>query len=176
MITKKWMINEDKYKKLPENVDYVIVNNEVYEVKEDYEIVNNEVYEVKEDYEMIYFMSKKRLNEYIEELTRQGRINESNKNKNTIMMIVCKNKMESVAMKLIPRMSEEAINKQSKEGETALMVACKNGMKRVAMELIPKMNEEAINKWNNNGRTALIFACRNKMERVIELIKTINNK
>ena len=107
MITTEETINEDKYKKLPENVDYVIVKNRVYEVKD--------------EFDMMKFKSEKRFREYIEEVERQGKINENNKNGETVLTIACKNE-----------------------------IASKNGMERVAMELIPRMSEEAINKWKIN--------------------------
>jgi ankyrin repeat protein len=204
MITTEKTINEDKYKKLPESVDYVIVDRLVYEVKD--------------EFDMMKFKSEKRFREYIEEVERQGKINENNKNGETVLTIACKNeiaskngmervameiiprmsdeainkwnnkfgntalilacynKMERVALELIPRMSEEAINKWDEDGYTALIWTCKNRWERVAMELIPKMNKKAINKWNKDGRTALMIASKNKMERVKELINTINNK
>ncbi len=160
MITTEKTINEDKYKKLPESVDYVIVDRLVYEVKD--------------EFDMMKFKSEKRFREYIEEVERQGKINENNKNGETVLTIACKNEiaskngMERVAMEIIPRMSDEAINKwNNKFGNTALILACYNKMERVALELIPRMSEEAINKWNNKfGNTALIWACHNKMENV----------
>jgi hypothetical protein len=36
MITTEETINKDRYKKLPESVDYVIVDNEAYEVKNEF--------------------------------------------------------------------------------------------------------------------------------------------
>jgi hypothetical protein len=168
MITTEDTINEDKYKKLPENVEYVIVDNLIYEVKD--------------EFEMMRFMSKERFNEYIE-VERHGKINENNKNGETALTTACKKgmervAMERVAMELIPKMSEEAINKWNKGGYTALIWACQNKMERVAMELIPRMSYEAINKWNNNfGNTALNLACSNKMERVaMELIPRMSEE
>jgi ankyrin repeat protein len=195
MITTEDTINEDKYKKLPENVEYVIVNNKIYEIKD--------------EFEMMKFMSEERFMEYIGEMERHGKINENNKKGETILYWACSNNMERVAMELIPKMSEEAINKWNEDGETALYWACRNKMERVAMELIPRMGEginkwnkgytalywacfndmedvaielirrmskKAINKRNNDGYTALYCACENGMERVIELINTINKK
>jgi hypothetical protein len=171
MITTEKTINEDKYKKLPESVDYVIVDRLVYEVKD--------------EFDMMKFKSEKRFREYIEEVERQGKINENNKNGETVLTIACKNEiaskngMERVAMEIIPRMSDEAINKwNNKFGNTALILACYNKMERVALELIPRMSEEAINKWNNKfGNTALILACYNKMERVaLELIPRMSEE
>ncbi len=164
MITTEETINEDKYKKLPENVDYVIVDRAIYEVKE--------------DFAMMRFKSSKRFEEYIEEIERHGKVNESNKDGYTALMIACYKGMERVAMELIPRMSEEAINKWDDEGRTALYYACRNKMERVAMELIPKMSEEAINKWHIYYEdTALIWACIKKMENVaMELIPKMSRK
>ena len=133
---------------------------------------------------MMKFKSEGRFREYIEELERQGKINENNKNGETVLTIACKNEiaskngMERVAMELIPRMSEEAINKwNNKFGNTALILACYNKMERVALELIPRMSEEAINKWDEDGYTALIWTCKNRWERVaMELIPKMNEK
>ncbi len=152
MITTEYSINKDRYKKLPENVEYVIVDNEVYEVKD--------------EFTMIKIMTNEKIIEYIGELERQGRINENNKKGETALYGACYKYMERVAMELIPKMSGEAINKWDKDGRTALMIACQKRMERVAMELIPRMSEEAINKWDKDGRTALYWACYKKMERV----------
>ena len=77
MITTERTINGDRYKKLPENVDYVIVKNRVYEVKE--------------EFDMIFFMSEERLKEYIQEAISQGKLNESNKKGNTLLIQVINN-------------------------------------------------------------------------------------
>jgi ankyrin repeat protein len=117
MITTERTINGDRYKKLPENVDYVIVKNRVYEVKN--------------EFDMMKFKSEGRFREYIEELERQGKINENNKRGETALMIACYKEMETDAMRLITKMSVDTINKWNKEGETALIKACENGMERV---------------------------------------------
>jgi ankyrin repeat protein len=164
MITTEKTINEDKYKKLPENVDYVIVDNRIYEVKV--------------EFEMMYFKSSKRFMEYIGELERHGKINENNKNGETALIVACKNKMERVAMELIPKMKEDVINKWTSYGDTALIWACVNKMENVAMELISKMSDEAINKWCNSGNTALNWCCgMGNLERVaIELIPRMSEE
>jgi hypothetical protein len=163
MITTEETINEDKYKKLHVNVDYVIVKNRIYEVKD--------------EFEMMRFMSEERFIEYIEEVERHGKVNESNKDGYTALMISCYKGMERVAMELIPRMSEEGINKWNKDGETALYYACKNKWERVAMELIPRMSKETINKCDDDGYTALSVACLCEMERVtIEIIPRMSEE
>jgi hypothetical protein len=85
MITSEVTINEDKYKKLPENVDYVIVDNMIYEVKD--------------EQEMMRFMRKERFSEYIEELERYDKINANNKNGETALYWACWKNMDQEWMK-----------------------------------------------------------------------------
>ncbi len=159
MITTEGTIKEDRYKKLPENVDYVIVDNRIYEVKDEFDMMRFMIKERKE-----------RFSGYIEEV-KNSMINANNKNGEKALILACENKMERVAMELIPKMSEEAINKWGDNGRTALNWTCENKMERVAMELIPKMSEEAINKWTDDGNTVLYLVCWKNMERVVmELI------
>jgi hypothetical protein len=151
MITKEETINEDRYKKLPENIEYVIVNNKIYEVKE--------------EFEMIRFMSEERFMEYIGEMERQGKINKNNKNGETALMIACYNKMERVALELIAKMSEGAIKKWNKYG-IALHYACKNEMERVAMELIKSKNIIKKIKMSKNIKISYKTENRNREKRM----------
>ena len=145
MITTELTIYNDKYRKLPKNIEYVIVEGKIYDVREEFEMMN--------------FMKKESFKEYIEEEMRKGRINESNKNGETLLLMACYRRMEEEAMELIPRMTEDGISKWNKKGETALIWACYRKMKKVALNLIPRMTEDGINKWDNKGDTAIMHVC-----------------
>ena len=103
-------------------------------------------------------------------------------NEFTVLYWACYYNMPGVAMKLIDRMSNEAINKRKYDGCTALSWALSRNMPEVAMRLIDRMSDEDINKWDYNGMTLLYLACRNNMPVVVMILvnrmsnETINKK
>jgi hypothetical protein len=167
LITLKDTINEDKYKKLPKSIEYVIVVED-----EQRYIYRNE------DFEMMNFMKKETLEKYVrEEIMRGARYNEYNMMGETTLNIVCRKGLDELAIELILRMNEESINRCNKKGETALISACEKEMEEVAMELIPRMSDESINICNKYGETALIIACQERMEGVaMELIPRMSEE
>ena len=150
MITTEETIYNDKYKKLPDNIEYVIVENKIYRVKD--------------EFNMIMFMSWRKKEEYIRRMIEEGRVNENNDKGETALYLACEDGM-GIAMELIPRMSDTAIDKCTKAGRTALYSACFMGTETVALELVSRMSEGAINKWLINGRTALMTACETNKEK-----------
>ncbi len=163
MITDKEMLREDRYKELPENIEYVIVKKKVYEVR-------------KEE-EMMRFMSNRRIKEYVEEMIRNGRQNMINKKGETVLYWLCKKEMEEEAIELISKMDEEIINGSDRKGRTILNMACENVMKRLSIELIGRMSDEAINREDIYGYMALNWACINMMGKVVlEIVRRMSDK
>ncbi len=198
MITTYNTIRNDKYKKLPENIENVIVDGTIFNIRE--------------EFEMIIFMSEKRLDEHIRERGEYNKrtengytyliarcmiydkenkmrrreemigdiidrtsdeiLNSETENGETALMCACENILFQVSHKLIDRMSDECINIVSKDGETALFFACYNNMDEIALRLINRTSEENINRVDRYGDTAIYYGCKNKMIDVsIELIK-----
>jgi len=94
-------------------------------------------------------------------------------NKWTILFWACKNNITELAIKLVDRMSDEAINKRHYDGRTALYLACNNNMVDVAMELIDRLSYEAINK---DGKKILRLVKKNNMEKIELKLKDRMNK
>lgn len=163
MITDRGTIEEDKYKKLPKNIEYVIVENMIYDVKE--------------ELDMMYYMKKDTLKEKIREIIGRGIYNDSSMNGNTALMAVSYHGLEDEIKELNRMMRGEMISKWNKYGYTALMMICRNGMEEIGIEMIEKMNEEAINKCNKEGETALHWTSRNNMEKItIKLLGRMDKK
>jgi hypothetical protein len=71
LITTKKTIDTDRYKKLPENIEYVIIDRMIYSKRE--------------EIEMMEFKSRGSLEEYAGELVRSGRYEERNKRGESIL-------------------------------------------------------------------------------------------
>ncbi len=78
--------------------------------------------------------SERMINKIIERKDYR-RINEVNSEGETALIIVCKNKMEEIAVKMIKRMSIKGIEVISKRGESAINYAIENGMVEVLKEI-----------------------------------------
>ena len=164
MMTTRYTINEDKYKKLPENVDYVIVENRIYEVKDENDMIN--------------FMTSLRAEEYIRNMMEGEIDNEINRKGETLLMKACEWKKEELVRELMGRMSEESINRMNKYGETALFYGCRAGIEEsIMIEMIRRMKDDTINRWNEEGETVLQYVCYNKMERMaMEMIPRMSEE
>ncbi len=198
MVTKFETIDKDRYKKLPEHIEYVISDGVVFEVR-------NEM-------EMMRFMSNKSKAEYVREKIYRGEVNEVNRMGETMLIILCLSCMEDEALNLMERMSDEVVkmiyikgsvygsvlsiaihykmkrlaiamidrmsDEEIKTEEMKLITVCSdgNGMEIVALKLIRRMSKEGMSRWDDFGQTGLYFACLRKMESVaLELIENMSS-
>jgi len=178
LITNNKGMKNGLWKKIPEYIEYIIYGNRLYK--------NN-----KDKLDFIVFEDEK----IIQELIDEGKINEWNINgettqtksefllqkafpfDETVLYWSCVYKMINVALKLIDRMSNEAINKWNYEGNTVLYWTCKNNMSDATLKLIDRMSVEAINKWNYKGETVLYWTClHNISEAAMKLIDKMSDE
>jgi len=176
LITNSRGLEDGLWREIPDFVEYIIVNNEIFK--------NN-----RNKFDFIVFEKEEREKEIIEELIHEDRINEYRINGDTILDWACCLKMSDVTIiKLIDRMTTEAINYIDKYGHTSLMTTCCQGSsKDIILKLIERMNYETINMLNDDGKTALDYACKEGVDEdvVIKImlkttfeliIKNINDK
>ena len=128
MITEKRSIDEDKYKELPYNIEYVIVENMIYRR-------NREI-------DMMEFMSDRRKEEYVEEVIRSRKYDERNMEGETVLNYVCREKEERMAEKLARVMSGREISIGNERMETARSWSVKNEMTETARIIYNKLGEE----------------------------------
>ncbi len=184
MITTYQTINRYVYLEIPETVEWIIMRNKLYNrtIESDMMIFMS-IFLLKK---LLPRKSEERFTKYIrEEIIKNGRLLEVNRNNETIIYQSCLMSMDDITIEMIEILDrenkrevvDELLSKSNSNNMTALYYACFHKMERVAMELIPRMSEEAINKWDKDGRTALYWACYKKMERVaMELIPRMSEE
>jgi len=173
LITDYETINYDKFYRIPEHIEYIIVDREIYNKKD--------------EFEMMYFMDKATLKEYIEEnIEKDDMYDRISENNTTMLYYACLKKLDNVALRLIKKMDKKSINRCDKNGETVLNLAIYNRMEEVAIELIKRMSDDMINKMDNYDQSAIYYACYRNMEKVALILlprinknvinKEVNNK
>lgn len=164
LITSYKTISENKYQKLPQNIEYIVCNNKIYKTKE--------------EIQMIDFMSKDYFIDYINNKIIPNKKYDETSIYGTILIWICKKLQdECLASIFIKKMSKESINYLDNSKSSALLYACNNKMENICLELIPKMYDTIINTSDNQHINVLMIACYHKMEKVIiELIPRMTNK
>ena len=168
LLTNKYGLTNGLWKKIPEFIEYIIVNCRIY--KNDKNKLN-----------FLFFETNENKREIIEQIIIEEKFNdvsiyeyygpENFKIKETtvvcdetaLMQACIDKKNTDLALKLIDKMSDMAINKWNIRGQTALLICCKNGLIDIANKLIDRMSIEAISKICTNNSCALTEACRNNM-------------
>jgi len=126
MITTYQTINRYVYLEIPETVEWIIMRNKLY---------NRTI-----ESDMMIFMSEERFTKYIrEEIIKNGRLLEVNRNNETIIYQSCLMSMDDITIEMI-----EILDRENKR----------------------EVVDELLSKSNSNNMTALYYACFNKMERV----------
>jgi ankyrin repeat protein len=101
-------------------------------------------------------------------LEEEGYLAQINENKDTALLLACRNKMTEVALKLTDFREDQVIpGQKNKDKDTALIWAFRNQMDEVVIKLIRNFGDQ-VNPGQRTkyGETALIYACRYNMAEV----------
>ncbi|WP_235364287.1 hypothetical protein [Rickettsia felis] len=113
---------------------------------------------------------KKEVEKLIDKIKNTNLFNQSDENGNTTLILAADAGLEEACLKLIPKMSDEAINMiENIRGQPALVKAMWRDLDSVCIELIPKMSKENINAIDNCGRTLLMLAAKKGMTTVSKM-------
>jgi len=173
LITNGSGLDDGLWNKIPDHVEYIIVNNEF-----DSDI--NEIYlNNKNSFDFIEFEDSEKKIEILLELIRDNNLNKINILNQTILHGVCFCQMIDEALKLIDIMSDDIINKTDIYKSTALQWAFlfihNDKLSNIALKLIDRMSDDAINNSNRSGLTALhLAASRGLNDVVLKLLGRMN--
>ncbi len=144
MVTTEGTIEDDKYRKLPWNIEKIVIDKEIYYRRD--------------EMTMMRFMSYKSRKEYMEEIRRNKKYKENNERGESVIYWLCKNGLEKEAEQVIQWLEEmemreekekdrirEMINSVSESGDHMLYWSIRNAMNYVSFYIVRKMSEEMIN-------------------------------
>lgn len=161
LITSEYTINEDRWEFLPSYIEYVIICDDRYE--------NNIIYELKGkfNFEMMKFMSCDKFEEYIDDIIEvdKKKLEEQNKNGETILMIMCWNYMtEKKKKKILDMIDDEVFDKIDKRGMIALEYMLESPYYQtqeiIVNTIIRRTKEKWYKKENVLGQSMLmLFIC-----------------
>ncbi len=167
LITTKNIVDNSKYKFLPNHIQYIIIDNIIYNRHDDFEIM--------------FLMSKTDLENYVQNIItfNDSKINELNKNNMSILHIAIQNNIsQQIIQSLIYKIKNNIIfNSYYYDNQSLLMKACQNKLLDVIVDLIPSVNNETLNKIDIYDCSVLHYACQYSLDSIaIELIQRLDNK
>jgi hypothetical protein len=128
---------------------------------------NNLIYELKEKFDMMRFMSFEKFEKYIDDIIEvdKKKLEEQNKNGETILMIMCWNYMsENKKKKILDMIDDEVFDKIDKRGMIALEYmlesSCYQTQEIIVNTIIRRTKEKWYKKQNVLGQSMLmLFIC-----------------
>ncbi|WP_238528515.1 ankyrin repeat domain-containing protein [Rickettsia honei] len=125
--------------------------------------------------EILYNQLISLLEKLIDKIKNTNLFNQSDEDGNTALILAADAGLEEGCLKIIPKMSDEAINTiENIRGQPALTKAMWRDLDNVCIELIPRMFEENINSIDKFGRTLLMLASKKGIIAVsLEFIKLL---
>jgi ankyrin repeat protein len=160
IITERACMNNDKYKKLPINIDLIIINGRRYNCKD--------------EFEMMDFMSESTFVEYVDSvIIPNEKYNEYNIHKETAIYIASKLNLFDIVEILLSVMDKRLLNMYNiTDRKTVLHNCIMYRKKEIAINLISIVSDDVI---ENNKESILRYACDYRMiEVVYAIIQRIN--
>jgi len=115
LVTNEYGLKDGLWNNIPDHIEYIIVDGKIYK--------NN-----KDKFDFIEFENYEKKIEIIIELLMEGRINEKNINDKTLLYYACRYSLNEISMRIINKMTSEALDIYDDGGFTALYWACVKGL------------------------------------------------